>query len=73
VILPTQSFPHCKAGKLRPLAIQGQKRYAEMPNVPSMKELGYDTGLEGLWKGVMDPKGTPRPIIEKLWPVFSKR
>jgi tripartite-type tricarboxylate transporter receptor subunit TctC len=72
MISPTQSLPHYKAGKLRPLAIQGQNRYAELPNVPSMKELGYDTGLEGLWKGVMVPKGTPRPIIEKLAGFFKK-
>lgn len=72
MISPTQSLPHYKAGKLRPLAIEGPNRYAELPNVPSMKELGYDTGLEGLWKGVMAPKGTPRPVIEKLASFFKK-
>lgn len=72
MISPTQSLPHYRAGKLRPIAIQGQKRFAEFPNIPSMKEEGYDTGLEGLWKGVMVPKGTPRPIIEKLAAAFKK-
>jgi tripartite-type tricarboxylate transporter receptor subunit TctC len=71
-IPPTPTLPHYKAGKLRPLAVQAQVRYAGLPNVPSMKEEGYVTGLEGLWKGVMAPKGTPRPVIEKLAAAFKK-
>jgi tripartite-type tricarboxylate transporter receptor subunit TctC len=61
-----------RAGKLRPLAICGPYRKADLPNVPSMKDAGYDTGLEGYWKGVLAPKGTPRPIIEKLAAGFKK-
>lgn len=66
MLATTFSLPHYKAGKLRPLAIQGPKRHPDFPGVPSMKEEGFDTGLDGLWKAVMVPKGTPRPIVEKL-------
>jgi tripartite-type tricarboxylate transporter receptor subunit TctC len=72
-ILPSGlSIPHYRAGKLRPLAIQGQKRFAELPNVPSITEEGYDLGIEGVWMGVVAPKGTPRPIVEKLAAGFKK-
>ena len=72
-ILPAAvCLPHIKAGKLRPLAVQGPKRYAGMPNVPSLVEEGYDTDIEGVWMGVVAPKGTPRPIVDKLAAGFKK-
>jgi tripartite-type tricarboxylate transporter receptor subunit TctC len=72
MISSSSGYPHMRAGKLRPLAICGPYRKADLPNVPSMKDAGYDTGLEGYWKGVLAPKGTPRPIIEKLAAGFKK-
>jgi tripartite-type tricarboxylate transporter receptor subunit TctC len=54
-----------KAGKVRPLAYYGDKRLASMPNVPTMKELGYDIEFY-LWVGLFAPKGTPAPVIAKL-------
>ncbi len=72
-ILPsTQSLTHYRAGKLRPLAIQGSKRSAELPNVPSIVEAGYNLGIEGVWMGIAAPKGTPRPIVDKLAAGFKK-
>ena len=72
-ILPsTQSLVHYQAGKLRPLAIQGSKRFSELPNVPTIVELGYNLGIEGVWMGIGAPKGTPRPIIDKLAAGFKK-
>jgi tripartite-type tricarboxylate transporter receptor subunit TctC len=72
-ILPsTQSLSHYRAGKIRPLAIQGSKRFAGLPNVPSIAEEGYDVGIEGVWMGIIAPKGTPRPIVEKLAAGFKK-
>jgi tripartite-type tricarboxylate transporter receptor subunit TctC len=54
-----------KAGKLRALACFSDKRAASLPDVPTMKELGYDV-LFGLWVGLFAPKGTPDAIIDKL-------
>jgi tripartite-type tricarboxylate transporter receptor subunit TctC len=68
----SSAYPQMRAGKLRALAISGSLRKADMPNIPTLKEEGYDTGLDGVWKGILAPKGTPRPIIEKLATGFKK-
>jgi tripartite-type tricarboxylate transporter receptor subunit TctC len=54
-----------KAGKLRALAQYGAKRAASAPDVPTLKELGYDVEFS-LWVGVFAPKGTPKPVIDVL-------
>jgi tripartite-type tricarboxylate transporter receptor subunit TctC len=54
-----------KAGKLRALACFSEKRAASMPDVPTMKESGYDV-LFSLWVGLFAPKGTPDAIVDKL-------
>ncbi|MCX7297107.1 MAG: tripartite tricarboxylate transporter substrate binding protein [Hyphomicrobiales bacterium] len=54
-----------KAGKLRALASFGATRSSAMPDVPTMKELGYDVEFS-LWVGVFAPKGTPAPVVKTL-------
>jgi tripartite-type tricarboxylate transporter receptor subunit TctC len=54
-----------KAGKLRALACFSEKRAASLPDVPTMKESGYDV-LFSLWVGLFAPKGTPDVIVDKL-------
>ena len=54
-----------KAGKLRALACFGEKRAASAPDVPTLKELGYDVEFS-LWVGVFAPKGTPAEAITVL-------
>jgi len=54
-----------KAGKLRALASFSSKRAAAMPDVPTLKELGYDVEFS-LWVGLFAPKGTPDAVITKL-------
>jgi tripartite-type tricarboxylate transporter receptor subunit TctC len=71
VLAPTQTLPHIKAGKLRPLAVSDTKRDPELPDVPTLKEEGVNI-VNLLWKGIMVPKGTPRPIIDKLAVAFKK-
>ena len=56
---------HIKAGKLRALACFSAKRAASLPDVPTMKELGYDVEF-GLWVGLFAPKGTSEAIVSKL-------
>jgi tripartite-type tricarboxylate transporter receptor subunit TctC len=51
-----------KAGKLKPLALFGAERSKALPDVPTMKELGYNVEYY-LWVGVFAPKGTPDNIV----------
>ena len=54
-----------KAGKLRPLAMFGAERAKSLPDVPTMKELGYNVEYY-LWVGLFAPKGTSDGIITYL-------
>jgi tripartite-type tricarboxylate transporter receptor subunit TctC len=60
-----------KAGKARPLAMFGAKRSKALPDVPTMKELGYDLEYY-LWVGLFAPKGTPDKVVAYLRPVLDK-
>jgi tripartite-type tricarboxylate transporter receptor subunit TctC len=59
-----------KAGKLKPLACFGATRAPALPDLPTMKELGYDVEFY-LWIGLFAPKGTPESVI-KFWREASK-
>jgi tripartite-type tricarboxylate transporter receptor subunit TctC len=55
-----------KAGRFRALAVSSAKRLPQMPEVPTLNELGY-TGMEDYtWVGIFAPAGTPREIAQKL-------
>jgi tripartite-type tricarboxylate transporter receptor subunit TctC len=60
-----------KAGKARPLAMFGAARSKALPDVPTMKELGYDLEYY-LWVGAFAPKGTPPDVITYLRGTFNK-
>jgi tripartite-type tricarboxylate transporter receptor subunit TctC len=53
------------AGQLKFLAIGTEKRSAELPNVPTLKELGYNV-VFSVSRGLLAPKGTPNDILSKL-------
>jgi tripartite-type tricarboxylate transporter receptor subunit TctC len=59
------TLQHVKAGKLRPLAIFSATRSKQLPDVPTLKELGYDVEYY-LWVGIFAPKGTPPAIVTTL-------
>ena len=54
-----------KGGKAKPLALFGAKRSKALPDVPTMKELGYNIEYY-LWVGMFAPKGTPQPVVAYL-------
>jgi tripartite-type tricarboxylate transporter receptor subunit TctC len=60
------SLPLVRAGKVRALAISGKQRSPELPDVPTMQELGYPQLITGAWTALLAPKGTPREIVDKL-------
>ena len=65
------SLAQIKAGKARPLAMLGAKRSKALPDVPTMKELGYDVEYY-LWVGLFAPKGTPDAVVKKLREAANK-
>jgi tripartite-type tricarboxylate transporter receptor subunit TctC len=62
---------HVKGGKMRALALTGDKRSHTMPEVPTLKELGVDVVAHAWW-GILAPAGTPKPIIDKLVAELNK-
>jgi len=63
---PPPTVPQVKAGKLKALAVTGNERLAELPDVPSMTEAGYPSVDVQLWSGMFAPIGTPAPIVARL-------
>ena len=60
------SVSQVKAGKLRALAVTGERRSTAAPDVPTMAEAGYPGVVFMLWVGLLAPSGTPADIIAKL-------
>jgi tripartite-type tricarboxylate transporter receptor subunit TctC len=60
------SGPLIKSGKLKAYAVIGRKRFAGLPDLPTMGELGYKKLDLDFWHMLLAPAGTPRPIIDKL-------
>jgi tripartite-type tricarboxylate transporter receptor subunit TctC len=54
-----------EAGQLKFFGIATEKRNPEMPNVPTLKELGVNVVYD-VNRGLMAPKGTPEPVLAKL-------
>jgi tripartite-type tricarboxylate transporter receptor subunit TctC len=62
----SSSIGQIKGGKLRPLAVMTAKRSPELPDVPTLAELGF-AGLEmSTWYGVFAPAATPKDVVAKL-------
>jgi tripartite-type tricarboxylate transporter receptor subunit TctC len=62
---PSTVMGHMKGGKVRVLATWGEARHPALPDVPTLKELGYDAQFSQ-WTGLFVPAGTPEPVIAKL-------
>jgi tripartite-type tricarboxylate transporter receptor subunit TctC len=65
------SLQHVKAGKLHALASFGGKRSNALPDVPTLKELGFDVEYY-LWVGLFAPKGTPSNVVSALSAAIDK-
>ena len=62
---PASVVQHIRAGRLRALAHWGDKPLTTLPDVPSLKERGYNVQF-AQWSALFAPAATPEPIIEKL-------
>jgi tripartite-type tricarboxylate transporter receptor subunit TctC len=60
------ALPHIRGGKLRPLALTGTKRATQIPDVPTLEELGLKNFDAMQWYGVVGPAGMPRDVVAKL-------
>jgi tripartite-type tricarboxylate transporter receptor subunit TctC len=63
---PPPVVPLVKGGQIRALAVTGARRATELPDVPSMAEVGLPEVNIGLWSGLFVPAGTPPAIVQKL-------
>lgn len=63
-VVPTV-LEYSRADKVKILAISSEKRLADLPNVPTFKELGYPI-TTAFWNGLFAPQGTPKAVVEKL-------
>ena len=57
---------HIQDGALRPLAVTGETRSAELADIPTMIESGYPSVVSVSWSGIVAPAGTPPEIVARL-------
>ena len=62
----SSSMALVKAGKLRPLAITTANRSPELPDVPTMREIGFPAVEISTWYGLYTTAGTPKVVVDKL-------
>jgi tripartite-type tricarboxylate transporter receptor subunit TctC len=53
-------------GKVRPIAVTSEKRWGDLPNVPSLDELGIKNAVSDTFQAVYAPAGTPQPVVDRL-------
>ena len=61
-----------KGKKVKALAVTTRERMAELPDMPTMYELGWTNLVTSSWQGVLVPAGTPRPIVDRLHAAIVK-
>lgn len=60
------AMPYLKTGRFRTLAVSADKRWPDLPNVPTFAESGYPQYKNANWYGLSAPAGTPRAIVGRL-------
>ncbi len=62
----SQTLPHVRAGKMKAFAVMSKERWAPLPDVPTMEEVGV-TGMHiSFWHGMWAPKNTPKDVVARL-------
>jgi len=67
-----EALPQVQAGRLRPLAVTGGTRRANLPDVPTFAEAGYPKLDARSWFGLFAPAATPAPVAAKLSSAIAK-
>jgi tripartite-type tricarboxylate transporter receptor subunit TctC len=63
---------HIRASTVKPLAVDGDARSPLLPEVPTLRELGYRGPLTRVYFGIVAPAGTSKPIVVKLRDEFTR-
>jgi tripartite-type tricarboxylate transporter receptor subunit TctC len=66
------SLPHIKAGKMKALAAVPTERLAELPNVPTLTEMGLAGVGTNAWQGLFAPAATPQPVLDRIYAAVVK-
>ncbi|MFM1988158.1 MAG: hypothetical protein RJA99_1115 [Pseudomonadota bacterium] len=66
------TLPFVQGGKLRALALAGDRRWPSLPELPTVAEQGFPGFMTGSWQGVLAPAGTPAAAIARLAAEFEK-
>lgn len=66
------TMPMVKNGQLRLLAVSSDKRWATLPDVPTVAESGYAGFVTGSWQGLLAAASTPKAVVERLNAEFGK-
>ena len=69
---PSALKGHFDDETLFPLATLSDQRYPDMPEVPTVKELGYDGFVPEVWNGIFAPQGTPPDVLDKIADTIRK-
>ena len=69
---PITSIPQLKAGKLRALGFSGNRRASQLPDVPTIDELGLKGFEVSSWQAILAPAGTPKPVVDRLYMETAK-
>ena len=59
-------------GKVRPIAVTSKQRWPDLPNVPTLDEIGIKDAESDTFQGLFAPAGTPKPIVDRLAKEISK-
>jgi tripartite-type tricarboxylate transporter receptor subunit TctC len=62
----TSAIGQIRAGKIVPIAVSSNNRVAEVPDLPTFKELGFPNIVTTTWYALSAPAGLPRDIVDKL-------
>ena len=58
--------PQIQAGKIRAIAVTAVKRWPELPDVPTLDEVGVHDAVSDTFQGLFAPAGTPQPVIDRV-------
>ena len=62
----TSTTGQIKGGKVKAYGVTSKQRVASLPDVPTLEEMGVKGAEVGIWHGIYAPKGTPKPVLDKL-------